>query len=130
MSIKNERLLIRATKLLKKGKASEAQEIYLMILKSSPNISSAKKGLSLIDNKIELSPTKHQLDEIMQFYSLGQINNAKISVQKLIDDFPNESLLYNILGACYSSAGPLDLAILNFKKAFFTQYFEKFYSIN
>ena len=107
MSIKNERLLIRATKLLKKGKVSEAQEIYLMILKSSPNNSSAKKGLSLIDNKTELSPTKHQLDEIMQFYSLGQINNAKISVQKLIDDFPNESLLYNIFRRMLQFSWPL-----------------------
>ena len=117
MSIKTERLLTRAKKLTRKGDIEEAREIYSAVLQSYPNNLEAKKGLSILDQTTEASPPQKQLDEVMQFYSLGHMDKAQIAVQNLIKIFPNEPLLFNISGACYSETGPTELAIENFKKA-------------
>ena len=100
MSIKNERLLSKAKKLLKKGQFNEARDIYLNILKSFPKNLEAKKALLVIDQMPQNKPSQNQLDEVMGFFSHSQFERARISVQKLIEDFPNYPLLFNILGAC------------------------------
>ena len=117
MSIKNERLLARAKKLVKKGDIKEAREIYSNILQSFPNNQEALKGLSILNQTTEIRPSQKHLDDVMQFYSLGQMDKAQLAVQDLISSFPNEPILYNILGACYSRNGPIDLAIKSFDKA-------------
>jgi tetratricopeptide (TPR) repeat protein len=117
MSIKTDRLLSRAKKLIKKREIDQAKEIYSNILKSHPNNQEAMKGISLLEKGKEMHPTKTQLDEVMQFYSLGQMDKAQVAVQNLINNFPNESLLFNISGACYSETGQTELAIENFKRA-------------
>ena len=117
MSIKNERLLSKAKKLLKKGQFNEARDIYLNILKSFPKNLEAKKALLIIDQMPQNKPSQNQLDEVMGFFSHSQFERAQISVQKLIEDFPNDPLLFNILGACCNEIGQTDLAINNFEKA-------------
>ena len=117
MTIKTDRLISRAKKLVKKGENEQAKEIYSNILKSHPNNQEAMKGISLLEKGKEMHPTKTQLDEVMQFYSLGQMDKAQVAVQNLINNFPNESLLFNISGACYSETGQTELAIENFKRA-------------
>ena len=117
MSIKNERLISRAKKLIKKGEIDEAKEIYLNILESFPNNQEAKKGLKVLKEGKEIHPSQANLDEVMGFYSSGQIKEALISVEALIQKFPNEHLLFNICGACHSEIGTIESAIENFKKA-------------
>ncbi|MEC7596712.1 MAG: sulfotransferase [Pseudomonadota bacterium] len=117
MSIKTDRLISRAKKLIKKGEIEQAKEIYSNILKSYPNNQEAKKGISLLEKGKEIHPTQAQLDEVMVFYSSGQMNKALAAVAALIKNFPNEYLLFNICGACHSEIGSIELAIENFKKA-------------
>lgn len=117
MSIKTERLISRAKKLIKKGEIDEAKEIYLNILESFPNNQEAKKGLKVLKEGKEIHPSQANLDEVMGFYSSGQIKEALISVEALIQKFPNEHLLFNICGACHSEIGTIESAIENFKKA-------------
>ena len=117
MSIKNDRLLSKAKKLVKKGEIKEARKIYLNILESSPSNKEAKIGLKSIENVDKTQPTQEQLDIIMQLYSSGQMDKALSSISQLIKDFPNIPLLHNIIGACYSALGSIDSAIISFKKA-------------
>ena len=117
MSIKTDRLISRARKLIKKGEIEQAKEIYSNILKSFPNNQEAKKGISLLEKGKEIHPTQVQLDEVIKLYSSGQMNEALASVETLINIFPNEYLLFNICGACHSEIGSIELAIENFKKA-------------
>jgi Tfp pilus assembly protein PilF len=117
MSIKTQRLLARAKKLRKKGKIEEANGIYSTILQSFPNNSEAQKGLLILDHANDTKPSQKQLDNVMHFYSLGQMDKAQLAVQDLINKFPNEPILLNILGACYNQTGPNSLAIQTFKKA-------------
>ena len=117
MSIKTERQLSRAKKLVKKRELDDARKIYKSILRNFPNNQEAKKGLLALDQGIDLSPTKEQMNSLMSLYSSGQIQDALANVNQLIEIYPNDSLLFNICGACYSNIGPDKSAIDCFLKA-------------
>ena len=117
MSIKNDRLLSKAKKLLKKGEIKEARNIYLNILEYSPSNKEAKIGLKSIENEDAAQLSQEQLDYVIQLYSSGQMDKALLSIKELIKDFPNIPLLHNISGACNSALGEIDSAIISFNKA-------------
>ena len=117
MTIKTQRLIARAKKLTKKGHLDEAQKIYLAVLKSSPKNHEAKNYLSILRQRKQTNLTQKQLDEVMKLYSSGQMRNALAAISLLIEAFPNEPLLFNINGACYSEIGPIESAIDSFEKA-------------
>ena len=117
MSIKNDRLLSKAKKLVKKGEIKEARKIYLNILEYSPSNKEAKIGLKSIENEDAAQLSQEQLDYVFQLYSSGQMYKALLSIKELIQDFPNIPLLHNISGACNSALGEIDSAIISFNKA-------------
>ena len=117
MSIKNDRLLSKAKKLVKKGEIKEARNIYLNILEYSPSNKEAKIGLKSIENEDAAQLSQEQLDYVIQLYSSGQMDKALLSIKELIQDFPNIPLLHNISGACNSALGEIDSAIISFNKA-------------
>ena len=124
MSLKTERLLARANKLIKKGELKAARDIYSNILKSFPSNLEAKKRLINLDQNKTLSPPQDQIDQIMKLYSSDQAQEAQISITKLISDFPDSALLYNIQGACYIRLEMTELAIASFKEAINKSYQE------
>ena len=77
----------------------------------------AKKGLLILNQGLDIKPSQEELDEVMKLYASSQIKEALILVNKLIIKYPNESLLFNISGACYSAIGPDKSAIDCFLKA-------------
>jgi len=58
-----------------------------------------------------------QINSAIDLFSKGEINQALDAVQDLFKDYPNESLLFNIRGACYAGLGQLDVAIKNYEDA-------------
>jgi len=58
-----------------------------------------------------------QISSAIDLFSNGEINQALDAVQDLFKDYPNESLLFNIRGACYAGLGQLDVAIKNYEDA-------------
>lgn len=117
MSIKNDRLLTRAKKLIKKGEFNDAKLIYISILESLPNNLEAKKGLLSLNDIKDSYPPQVKLDEIMGFYSQGELKKALTIAKNLIKQYPSEPILFNIIGACYSEVGSTEDAIENFKSA-------------
>ena len=117
MSLKIERLLSRANKLYKKGELDKAKEIFLSVLKISPDNKVAKKQLLTLEQNQASNPAKTQLEEAMRLYKSGLLEEAIHAVNELIKNHPNEPILFNVRGACYSSIGPSDNAINDFKKA-------------
>ena len=61
--------------------------------------------------------TQAQIDSVIALYSNGQIQEALDAVETLTKNYPNESLLYNISGACYKQIGQLEEAFKSFQKA-------------
>ena len=60
---------------------------------------------------------KVKIQSVIALFSNGQIEEALNAVESLIDDFPNEPLLFNISGACYQAIGKLNESVKNFEIA-------------
>ena len=64
-----------------------------------------------------LSPPQTEINSVTALYSNGQIQEALNAVETLIKSYPNEPLLYNISGACFTGLGQLDNALKSYEKA-------------
>ena len=64
-----------------------------------------------------VSPLQTEINSVIALYSNGQIQEALGAVEALIKDYPNDSLLFNISGACYAGLGQFDTAVKNYEKA-------------
>ena len=60
---------------------------------------------------------QEQIDHILNLFKSDQIQQALDFIDTLSKDYPDESLLFNIRGACYAGLGQLDIAVQNYKKA-------------
>ena len=118
MTIKTQRLLVRAKKIAKKGNTEEARKLFTEILEASPNNKEAKNGLLALEQaKDQLKPSKSEIQSLVALYSNDQIEEALDSAATLIKDYPNEPLLYNISGACNKKIDQLNDAVESFEKA-------------
>jgi tetratricopeptide (TPR) repeat protein len=118
MSIKTQRLLTRAKKLVKKGSIEEAKKLYSMILKGSSQNHEAKLGLlALKELKDNQEPSQANIQSIVSLYSNNQIQEALVDIETLVKDFPNSPILYNIRASCYKANGQMDASINDYEKA-------------
>jgi predicted O-linked N-acetylglucosamine transferase (SPINDLY family) len=62
-------------------------------------------------------PQQSRIDSIISLVSNSQFNEALDEVSRLILEHPNESLLFNITGACYAGLGKFEDAIQFYEKA-------------
>jgi len=69
-----------------------------------------------VNKKNQSLPSVH-IKSIFALYSNGQIKKALDTVEVLIKDYPNESLLFNIRGVCYKAINQVDASIESFEKA-------------
>jgi len=118
MTIKTQRLLVRAKKIAKKGEIEEARKLYTSILKDSPHNEEAKNGLLALDlDKDQLDPPKAAVDSVIALYNNGQMQEALDTVETLTKDYPNAPLLFNLSGVCYKAVGQRDAAVKSFERA-------------
>ena len=60
---------------------------------------------------------QEQIDHILNLFKSDQIQQALDFIDTLSKDYPDESLLFNIRGACYAGLGQLDIAVQSYEKA-------------
>jgi tetratricopeptide (TPR) repeat protein len=58
-----------------------------------------------------------QINSVIKLFSNDRLQEALEASNTLIKDFPNNSLLFNIIGACYAGLGEFNLAIENYEKS-------------
>ncbi len=63
------------------------------------------------------NPSQEQIDYILNLFKSNQIQQTLDFIETLSKDYPDNSLLLNIRGACYAGLGQLDIAVQNYKKA-------------
>ena len=117
MSIKIDRLLLRAKKLSKKGQLDEAKEIYVSVLESFPSNKEAKNGLLELNQNKETKPNKNQLEALVDLHKTGQFQKALSVIDDLIKTYDNDPFLFNIKGSCLCETGDLNNSIISFEKA-------------
>ena len=94
MSIKIDRLLLRAKKLSKKGQLDEAKEIYVSVLESFPSNKEAKNSLLELNQNKETKPNKNQLEAIVDLHKTGQFQKALSVIDDLIKTYDNDPFLF------------------------------------
>ena len=62
-------------------------------------------------------PSQEQIDYILNLFKSNQIQQALDFIETLSKDYPDNSLLLNIHGACYAALGKLDIAVQYYEKA-------------
>jgi tetratricopeptide (TPR) repeat protein len=132
MSIKTQRLLTRAKKLVKKGSIEEAKKLYSIILKDSPQNQEAKLGLLALKNlKVNKEPPQANIQSIVALYSSSKIQEALVDIEALVKDFPNSPILYNIRASCYKANGQINASIKDYEKAVILKpdYAEAYYNL-
>ena len=60
---------------------------------------------------------QEQIDHVLNLFKSDQTQQALDCIDTLSKDYPDESLLFNIRGACYAGLGQLDIAVQSYKKA-------------
>ena len=117
MSIKTQRLLSRAKKLITKGEINAAKQIYIGIIESHPLNKEAKIGLVELNQIKEVKPNKSQLEALVGFHKTGQFQEALSAINGLIKTYDKDPFLYNIKGSCLCETGDLSASIVSFEKA-------------
>jgi tetratricopeptide (TPR) repeat protein len=57
------------------------------------------------------------VNKVISLYSDGKFEESISLIKTLNEKYPNEPILFNIIGACYKSLGQLDLAVKMFETA-------------
>ena len=60
---------------------------------------------------------QEQIDHILNLFKSDQTQQALDFIDTLSKDYPDDSLLFNIRGACYAGLGQLNIAVQSYKKA-------------
>jgi len=68
------------------------------------------------DKNQNILPRK-EVDSVIALYSDGKIEDAIDEIKLLNEDYPNEPILFNIIGACYKSLGDLEASSKMFESA-------------
>jgi len=127
---------IRGTRYANLGQLDTAISYYEKALSIKPdyaeahyNLGFTRQRLGQLDaavrsykNVVAIKPDyaeahNNKILSVVYFFSNGQIPDAIDTVEALIQDYPNEALLYNMCGGCYASLGQLDMAVKNYEKA-------------
>jgi len=84
-----------------------------------------------MENKNLFNLDKNTLVSIVNDLNNGQSDKALIALEKLIDEFPDQALLFNLRGACFEAKNQYEQSIESFSKAveIHPNYAEAFYNL-
>ena len=116
-----EQSLIKANSHTKKGEVVEAQIIYKEILKTFSKNQRALQGLAALNNlkqnNTKKKPPQKVLNQIVNYYNQGQFSALIKHTKTLVEEYPNEFILWSIMGASFAQIGNLDKSIHAYKEA-------------
>ena len=115
------RLLNKAKMHEKKGQVEQAIQLYQTILEVFPRnqetINRLKKLRSEILQNSSADPKQDVINTAIELYSQGNIQQSLQSAQALLKIHPNEVMLFNICGICYSDLGQFNESIASYQNA-------------
>jgi len=121
-SLKLDQATRLAKKKAKEGAPEDSIRIYNDILNRFPKnkraldgIKSLSDGFNSNGSKVK-EPPQDQQQRLIKLYQQGQLQQALNSAKKLLLQFPNSLMLYNIQGAVNTGLGQLDSAVDSYKQ--------------
>jgi len=113
-------VLLKAKSCEKKGDILEAQKLYKIVLDAFPKNKKAQLSLAALNksnkNVLLENPPQNIINEVVTFYNQGRLQFVVNKAQKLLNNYPNSFIIWNILGGGYKGLGLIKEASVAFKK--------------
>jgi len=122
-TLKLDQAIKLAKKKSKEGSTEEAKRIYQDILTKFPKNKRASDGLKgLVGTPVGKAskgqePPQAQIQELRNFYSQGQLQQALTQAETLVKQFPKSATLFNIQGAVLKGLGQFVASVEAYNKA-------------
>ena len=122
-SLKMDQAISLAKKKAKEGSLEESKRIYQDILVKFPKNKRACDGLKgLVGTPVGKAskgqePPQTQIQELINFYSQGQLQQALKQVETLVKQFPQSAILFNIQGGVLKGLGQFVASVEAYNKA-------------
>jgi len=101
--------LLKVKSHIKNGEITDAKKLYEIILQEFPNNKSAQQGLANLlkaqQNNITKNLPKVILSQLIELYNQGQLLSVVQKAQKIIKTYPENFILWNLLGAANKGLG-------------------------
>ena len=115
-----EKALLKANSHAKKGDIEEAQKLYQAVLQAFPKNKRAQQGFAALNKPTQPTatqgPPQKVLNQIINLYKQGQLAAVVERANILKTQYPDEFMIWNILGAANMGLGRLQAASDAFKK--------------
>ena len=115
-----DQALMKAKSHIRKGNLTEAKNLYEDILKKYSKNKRAQKGLSDLNNFSRISttqdPPQETINQLINLYKQRQFSLAVEQAEMLTKQYPDNFMIWNILGASAIQLGLSDQAIIAFNK--------------
>ena len=102
------------------GQIHEAQRLYETILRTFPKNEHAQRGLETLRTSSRRTeadiPLESAIKQLENLYNQGLLEATKDQARRLTAKYPEEFIIWNILGAACGQSGDLDQAIVAFEK--------------
>ena len=111
--------LIKARAYAKKGEFKEAQTLYHAILSNFPNNKRAKQGLADLNKFKKKSGqffVNEEIQKLLDLFNKGQFLLVLKQAQTLSKQYPQEFIIWNIMGAAYASLKEFNNAVIALEK--------------
>jgi tetratricopeptide (TPR) repeat protein len=104
----------------KKGEILEAQKLYKVVLDAFPNNKKAKLMLANLDRLFQngnvKKPPSNIINQLVALYNQGHFSLVVENCQRLVSQFPDAFIIWNILGAASKGLGRVEEASKAFMK--------------
>ena len=113
-------ILLKAKLHATRGENEEAIRLYEIVLKTFPKNKSAQRALFRLSKFSEKSSPESSLqdhvNELMVQYNQGNFKYVVTNAEKLVDNYPESLMLWNLVGAANRGLGRFDKAVNAFTK--------------
>ncbi|MEE2773894.1 MAG: tetratricopeptide repeat protein [Pseudomonadota bacterium] len=119
-TVKIDKAVKIAKKLIKVGQIEEGKRIFQTILNKFPTNKIALKALRSLEQDTTSKlpdPPSSQLEALLNYYGKGQLQKTLGEATNMLSDFPNSPTLYSLCGASHAGMKQFDQAIVHYKKA-------------
>lgn len=120
VNLTSKQALSQARSNARKGNSQKAQSLYEAVLKEFPTNSEAREGLSellqLKQTKHEKSPSKENLDKLVDLFSQGKFEKTIEAAQHLSLKYPRAAQIWNIIALANKQIGNVNAAAQAFEK--------------
>ena len=117
-----DQALMKAKSHAKKGKLEEAKELLEQVLDCYIDQNNVELGAELqAHNQFPQSAPEQLINKLIELYNGGYLNAVVDEARVLTKQYPNEFVIWNLLGAAAAQTGQLDRALDAYRKAVLLQ---------